>query len=96
MIRGTCLQSRVVKCCSCFRLHQVLRQYRGVQTGGGGNGQGEDQSGEAGLHTVQGPDCQSQAVAGCVQVRYHGILVTTPANVVSWSLLLWPMLTVIV
>ena len=52
-----------------IRLHQELRQHRGVSPGGGGHGQGEDQSGQARLPPVQGSHRQSQAVAGCVQVN---------------------------
>ena len=43
-----------------------------MQTGGGGHGQGEDQSGQVGIPGVQGPDCQLEAVAGSVQDTHQG------------------------
>lgn len=43
-----------------------MREYRGVQTGGGRHGQGEEQPGQAGILGVQRLDRQLEAVAGSV------------------------------
>ena len=66
------LANKIITEISCSRLHQVMRQYRGVPPGGGGAGQGEDQYRADGIPGVQGPDSQPQAVAERLQEPQQG------------------------
>ena len=66
------LANKIITEISCFRLHQVMRQYRGVPAGCCGTGQGENQHREDGIPGVQGPDRQSQALAERVQDPQQG------------------------